>query len=111
MELFRKCPSCGRRFAVKLRKEELVSEEIAESDRVVTTPAGLGRVTRGGVGMETDTAIQTTVHTSVERDTIRFEYECGKCGHKWEETRIESRKLHSPNKTKSDNLNKEYQTD
>jgi hypothetical protein len=61
--------------------------------------------------METDTAIRTTVHSSVERDTVRFEYECSKCGHNWEETRILSRKLHSPNKTKSDNLNKEYQSD
>jgi hypothetical protein len=81
LEFFRQCPSCGRRFSVKVEWKELLESQ-EDTTRVVhdisTFPIGpMGKVT---------TSIATVADkVPIERETFRITYVCGHCKHGWSE--------------------------
>jgi ribosomal protein L37AE/L43A len=83
-EFLRRCPSCGKRFVVRLESKKVVDVQ-KDSERiihnVVTSPYGLygGRVT--------PPVIATTVEeVPIEREEFDLTYQCKHCKHEWTET-------------------------
>jgi len=70
---FRHCPSCGRRFEIRLVNRKLVDSELVESNRTQYTPASALMVLESNVPMVT------------EVDDFRYTYKCKHCGHQWSE--------------------------
>lgn len=87
---FRHCPSCGRRFEIRLVGKELVSQEKEEVD-TEPTPGGAGY----GGGYAGGQPEGYTILRSVEEPHIvnlkdfNYTYKCAHCGHIWSETKFE----------------------
>ncbi len=79
MEFLRRCPSCGRRFSVKLERKELVEREhdtIRVLHDAVTYPTRLGGVVPVAALAE---------EVPIGRDIIKVTYDCRRCHHQWSE--------------------------
>ncbi|MGD0145988.1 MAG: hypothetical protein ABSB53_03935 [Nitrososphaerales archaeon] len=97
---FRHCPSCGRRFEVKLVGRNLVGTK--RSDYLSTRP-GTSSMTylaaqRPGMGLTRNAgqaaydgyaAPVEQVRVTVERKDFQHSYKCKHCGHQWIEKRSE----------------------
>jgi len=70
---FRHCPSCGRRFEIRLVNKKLIDSELVESNMVQYAPA-LAPV-----------VLESNVPMAVEVDDFRYTYRCKHCGHQWSE--------------------------
>ncbi|MDE1858557.1 MAG: hypothetical protein KGI26_05790 [Thaumarchaeota archaeon] len=86
-DFLRKCPACGRRFAVRLQSKKLVAteENTQQIAHDVVVLAGGGRDARvipAGVTYE-------DLHIETEKFAVT--YECGRCHHSWTEavTKVE----------------------
>ena len=103
MTFFRHCPSCGRRFEIRLEGKNLTS---TERDTYPTTRAGTGSLTRmaahSGLGnvkgdnqlvWDSHVAPEQRVQVTVERKEFQYAYECKHCGHQWIEKRSEEARL------------------
>ncbi len=77
MDFLRKCPSCGRRFGVRLLGKKLVDEQ---SETETETMDILIPAKRGG-GPTTSIPERITYTT----DKFELSYQCSKCGHAWTE--------------------------
>ncbi|MGD0319757.1 MAG: hypothetical protein ABSB56_08680 [Nitrososphaerales archaeon] len=86
-EFLRICPSCGKRFHVKLVGEKLVGVDIGER-----TTETLGMAYRVG-------GIANSSQSTVEDDAYRYSYKCSGCGHEWSE---KSNKTHEMGGSPSD---------
>ncbi|HEV2390692.1 MAG TPA: hypothetical protein VGS04_08215 [Nitrososphaerales archaeon] len=77
---FRHCPSCGRRFEIRLvKKEGLGSEELTE-DLKQPVPADVGIRAQGTLVTEDTPSI-------VDIEEFQYTYRCKHCGHEWSEVR------------------------
>lgn len=97
---FRHCPSCGRRFEIRLVGKNLVD---VERDTYSTTRAGDGSgssfaAQRSGYGnirspsqevWDSHVELEEKVRVTVERKEFRYAYKCKHCGHQWAERRFE----------------------
>ena len=83
-----KCPSCGRRFGVKVVGKSLMDDE-RESETVSKSVLVPGA---RGMNVGTGTPIQVTSVVTSERKTYELSYECRSCGHKWSERIIRLRR-------------------
>lgn len=84
---FRHCPSCGRRFEIRLVGRKLVddrktTEEIKEE---AVAPAGLG--TGGGYGGGSYVYVEEKVPVTIDVKDFDYTYKCRHCGHVWTELR------------------------
>ncbi|MGP8124446.1 MAG: hypothetical protein ACLQEQ_01045 [Nitrososphaerales archaeon] len=93
---FRHCPSCGRRFEVRLESKK----EIREDDEMGDSPHGavanesaIGRRTiqraayfgpRGQGGMM-HAVMEENVPMLVDDKEFQYAYKCKHCGHEWSE--------------------------
>jgi uncharacterized Zn finger protein len=75
---FRHCPSCGRRFEIRLVNKKLIDSELVKSNVVQYTPASAAVVLESNVPMD------------VEVDDFRYTYRCKHCGHQWSEERFKT---------------------
>ena len=78
-----KCPSCGRRFSIRMLEKKLVGDE-RESETVtksVLVPTARGSSRNVGTG----NPIQVASVVTTERQTYESTYECRRCGHRWSE--------------------------
>jgi DNA-directed RNA polymerase subunit RPC12/RpoP len=92
-EFFRICPSCGRRFHIKLvtkklvdnRKEEgVIKQNVAFQS--ASAAVGFGRMTMFPI------VVTESVPVTVDIEDFQFSYKCGHCGHVWSEMRVEESK-------------------
>ena len=87
MPFLMKCPSCGRRFDVKLLGKSLMDDE-RESETVSKSMLVPGA---RGMNVSTETPIQVTSVVTSQRKAYELSYECRSCGHKWSEKIIKVR--------------------
>ena len=86
---FRHCPSCGRRFEIRLVSKKAVDlggfEENAE------------RVEVPGYGLRVPPIpVQENVPTVVDVEDFQYTYKCKHCGHEWSEVRETSKTFDAP---------------
>ena len=87
------CPSCGKRFHVRVVGKELVGQEIQEGQTVEFHGGrGLGgsvkRVVAGQSGVSIVAPGVKVSPAVVDTETYRYEYKCDHCGHEWAETKV-----------------------
>jgi DNA-directed RNA polymerase subunit M/transcription elongation factor TFIIS len=87
MEFFRNCPSCGRRFHIKLVSKNLVDERkhIEEVKQVMMTPTPMGYA-RGSVPM-IPVVVEENIPITIDIRDFQYVYQCKHCGHTWSEAR------------------------
>jgi uncharacterized Zn finger protein len=86
--LFRYCPSCGKRFQIRLvgkkmvsEREELSVEDTEHEAEVWDTAALMG----GYGGDEIPVELEEKEPITVELERFRYTYKCKHCGHVWTE--------------------------
>lgn len=81
---FRHCPSCGRRFELRLVEKKLVDsrsmEEQSQSLRV-----------SGGGFANVHTVVEQGAPVIVDVEDFQYSYKCKHCGHIWAEVREKTR--------------------
>jgi predicted RNA-binding Zn-ribbon protein involved in translation (DUF1610 family) len=75
---FRRCPSCGRRFEIRLVSKKLIGREEIESKAEQYLP----------VSAADPVVLESTVPIIVEVDEFGYTYKCKHCGHQWSEDRF-----------------------
>jgi len=91
--LFRHCPSCGKRFEIRLVSKKLVGERktTQEVKQAAVVPGGLGMggITGfgGAYGMGSYTYVEENVPLSIDVEDFNYTYKCKHCGHIWTELR------------------------
>ena len=86
MEFLRRCPSCGKRFAVRVDSKVLVDRALGSEKIVHNIVTGMvGGFGRGYSMGNFPTIIATTEDVPIERDTFDIFYECKHCHHQWSE--------------------------
>jgi DNA-directed RNA polymerase subunit RPC12/RpoP len=92
---FRHCPSCGRRFEIRLVGKKLVeSKSIEEKGGKRLVPVGGGMVFGGS--MPIVTVVQEGAPSIVEVDDFQYRYKCKHCGHEWSEVHETVHKADEP---------------
>ena len=84
---FRHCPSCGRRFEVRLVKKESVGEE----DLPATVRKAAGRYINPAPVLMTEDA-----PVVVDIEEFQYTYRCKHCGHEWTEVHETEREYDAP---------------
>jgi formate dehydrogenase maturation protein FdhE len=74
---FRHCPSCGRRFEIRLVNKKLIGSQQIESNMEQYTPTSTS----------SPVVLESNVPIFVEVDDFRYTYRCKHCGHQWSEDR------------------------
>lgn len=81
-ELLRRCPSCGRRFTVRIESKKLVDAEQG-SERVVHDVVVVPIL--AGSGSRTAPVGVAYGEIPIEREEFDVTYECKNCHHEWTE--------------------------
>ncbi len=85
-DFFRTCPSCGRRFHVRLVESRLVGErrdvEIMKQGRAASTSTKNVYVV----------LVEEDIPVTIEVKDFQYTYKCKRCGHAWSETREKANK-------------------
>jgi transcription elongation factor Elf1 len=77
---FRHCPSCGRRFEIRLVNKKLIdSQQIESNVEQYNADSAYPSV-----------ALESNVPIVVEIDDFRYTYRCKHCGHQWSEDRFKT---------------------
>jgi predicted RNA-binding Zn-ribbon protein involved in translation (DUF1610 family) len=74
---FRRCPSCGQRFEIRLVNKKLIGAEEVESNVEQYTPTSVA-------------VLESKVPLIVEVDKFGYTYKCKHCGHQWSEDRFKT---------------------
>ncbi|HVC26596.1 MAG TPA: hypothetical protein VND40_00405 [Nitrososphaerales archaeon] len=83
---FRHCPSCGRRFEIRLvKKEQVDSEELNEKLERPVNPIIARAMTPILPTGAAPTVLSNDVPTIVDIEDFQFTYKCKHCGHEWSE--------------------------
>ena len=82
--IFRRCPSCGKRFEIHITGKKLMEEKFV-NDKVETpliSPTFVA--TRSGVIPNiSNLAPMKEGVTTIDEKEFQYAYECKHCGHKW----------------------------
>ena len=86
---FRHCPSCGRRFEIRLvSKKQVETGTFEEKDERIET-AGFGlRVA--------PVMVEQNIPTVVDVEDFQYSYKCKHCGHGWSEVRETTKTFGAP---------------
>jgi DNA-directed RNA polymerase subunit RPC12/RpoP len=91
---FRHCPSCGRRFEIRLVGKKLVDSKLIEEK------GGKTLVPIGGPGLggrvPVVTMVQEGTPSIVEVEDFQYRYKCKHCGHEWSEVHETVHKADEP---------------
>ncbi len=96
---FRHCPSCGRRFEIRLvSKVEIASGSFEEKVGAELASATVGEeetaVRALGIVPNTiRTVLQQETPNVVDVEEFRYTYKCRHCGHEWSEVQETERSL------------------
>ena len=87
-EFFRHCPSCGRRFHIRLVSKQKVSEEEVTDylpPRQADAPQSGLKFASRAVERDTDTPLEEGKPIYVDVTEFNYNYKCTHCGHQWTE--------------------------
>jgi transcription elongation factor Elf1 len=73
--IFRHCPSCGRRFEIRIIGKKLIDEK-EETKRMATSYSSVSPYYN---------ELSEDVPLTVEAKEFQYTYECKHCGHRWME--------------------------
>ena len=98
---FRHCPSCGRRFEIRLVKKESVDSEDLEEDmprsvNPLVTRAMARNPTNSVMGKSMPIALSEGTPSIVDVEDFRYTYRCKHCGHEWSEVHKTDRDYDAP---------------
>lgn len=79
--LFRTCPSCGKRFEIRLTGKKLVKDQIAQKKAHVIS----GLPSYGLYGVQSVTTVSEDRPVVLDEKDFQYAYECNHCGHEWVE--------------------------
>ena len=84
---FRHCPSCGRRFEIRLVGKEQVDERehVDERSRLGSLPS----MTVRGANLR-PIVVQESSPVTVDVEAFQYTYKCRHCGHEWSEVHEKS---------------------
>jgi hypothetical protein len=90
---FRHCPSCGRRFEIRLVGRSLVSTE-KETYPTTRSADYINPAQRSGIDGPSwlFVELEEKVLVTVERKGFQYACRCKHCGHRWAEERFEETK-------------------
>jgi hypothetical protein len=97
--LFKKCPSCGRRFEVKHTGEELEKHDVGEETlhiAIPLRPRGSLRYEAPGDRINIRPAGSIGYgerKVTTEVDTYNETYTCKNCGNQWTEKHVKSKRM------------------
>jgi DNA-directed RNA polymerase subunit RPC12/RpoP len=91
---FRHCPSCGRRFEIRLVGKKLLDSKLIE-EKGGNRPVPVGGLGFGG-RLPVVTMVQEEVPSIVEVDDFQYRYKCKHCGHEWSEVHEKVSKADEP---------------
>ena len=74
---FRHCPSCGRRFEIRLVKKERVDSEAITEGLKPSAPSSPSRLSALPLSQDAPSI--------VDIEDFRYTYKCKHCGHEWSE--------------------------
>jgi DNA-directed RNA polymerase subunit RPC12/RpoP len=85
----RHCPSCGRRFEIRLVSKRLVgSEDLTGDEKRVEAPGfGIAAI---------PIPVEEHVTSIVDVEEFQYAYRCKHCGHQWSEVREKLRDFDTP---------------
>jgi len=83
---FRHCPSCGRRFHIRLENKRLVKLE-REQEEI----SGRG-MPASSLSSPMPLVVEEGVPITVDIEEFQYTYKCKHCGHEWSEKHIEEHK-------------------
>ena len=86
---FRHCPSCGRRFEIRLVSKNEVGDE-GETWRAKEYALSLGTRKESNLLLESDHPATVEAQEVEEIKEFRYNYKCKHCGHEWSEERVET---------------------
>ena len=81
-EFFRICPSCGRRFHIRLVGEKLVDER-KDSEKVKQAFASGASMGYGAPMVPI--VVEQDVPITIDVQDFQYTYKCKHCGHQWTE--------------------------
>ena len=84
---FRHCPSCGRRFEIRLVSKESVDSETHSGEVKRTFNIGIKQLS---------TLVQADVPIIVDSEDFQYTYRCKHCGHQWSEVRETDKTFDAP---------------
>ena len=98
---FRHCPSCGRRFEIRLEKKEAAgSQELSETLKEPVNPfmvrAAAGNPLNPVFTKATPITVSEDKPAIVDIRDFRYTYKCKHCGHEWSEVHETERDLSAP---------------
>lgn len=79
--IFRSCPSCGKRFEIRLVGKKLVKDQIVRREAHIIT----GLPSYGVYGAYSVTTVSEDRPVVLDEKDFQYAYECKHCGHKWAE--------------------------
>jgi hypothetical protein len=108
---FRHCPSCGRRFEIRLvSKEPFRSESFSEKDEhakgslsrrdvaalagSLSSPGGISGSSSRPYGQ--GTIVQEDKPSIIDVEEFQYDYKCKHCGHQWSEVHETDRRMKEP---------------
>ena len=83
---FRHCPSCGKRFEIRLVSKKLVDDKKTNENvnETAVAPVGFGGM-GGGYGLGSYSYVEESVPLTIEVEDFNYTYKCKHCGHVWTE--------------------------
>jgi hypothetical protein len=104
---FRHCPSCGRRFEIRLvsRNEVSGESELERAKRPFGSQQPLASpVFRSIRSIQLEAGGPATVNISTMSETkeLRYAYRCGHCGHEWSEEKVTTFESRPPSDYRGD---------
>jgi hypothetical protein len=86
---FRHCPSCGRRFEIRLISKGEVSDE-GGTWMASRSAAGMSGRRESNVMLEGERPVTVEVSETEEVKDFKYNYKCKHCGHEWSEERFKT---------------------
>jgi DNA-directed RNA polymerase subunit RPC12/RpoP len=91
---FRFCPSCGKRFHIKLVSKKMVDSKRETSDQKRSVTGGnqnpIQYGYRGGMG---PVIVEENIPVTLDIEDFQYSYKCKHCGHEWTENRVENHRV------------------
>ena len=86
---FRHCPSCGRRFEIRLEDKRLLKEERVTSMLTPTEANVRSELIAGPPPTAEPLLVGVGSPITVDLESFQYTYKCKHCGHEWFEVRQE----------------------